>query len=154
MKTIFMLLSFFLILLLQISCRQQQQPDLQKIIDSLKTGIKQLKPGLGEYMMQIKYHHDELGKSITNKDYERASYETDEIKEVTEKVRQLQITNDKLTQPFLVFYNKYLDAPLNSLADAAKNKDDKSLKINFISLTNNCNSCHHENNMSFMKINQ
>jgi len=38
------------------------------------------------------------------------------------------------------------------LADAAAKKDDASLKTNFISLTNNCNSCHHENNMAFMKI--
>lgn len=138
---------------LVISC-QNQNPvdDKQAAIDSLTKMINHLKPGLGEFMLQIKYHHDEIGKAITNKDYERAAYEVDEIKETTEKIIQLNITNDKLQKPFAFFYEKYLESPLNILADAASKKDDATLKINFIGLTNNCNSCHHENNMAFMKI--
>ena len=124
----------------------------QAAIDSLNKIINQLKPGLGEFMLQIKYHHDSLGKAINNKDYDRAAYEVDELKETTEKIQQLNITNDKLQKPFAIFYEKYLQTPLNVLADAAAKKDDASLKTNFISLTNNCNSCHHENNMAFMKI--
>lgn len=124
----------------------------QAAIDSLNKIISQLKPGLGEFMLQIKYHHDSLGKAINNKDYDRAAYEVDEIKEITEKIQQLNITNDKLQKPFVIFYEKYLQIPLNVLADAAAKKNDASLKTNFISLTNNCNSCHHENNMAFMKI--
>ena len=136
-----------------ISCSPQPAPDKSRAaIDSLNKIINQLKPGLGEFMLQIKYHHDSLGKAITNKDYERAAYEVDEIKETTEKIEQLNITNDKLQKPFAIFYDKYLQAPLNVLADAAAKKDDVSLKTNFISLTNNCNGCHHENNMAFMKI--
>ncbi|HXB45428.1 MAG TPA: hypothetical protein VNV85_15285 [Puia sp.] len=121
-------------------------------IDSLNKIINQLKPGLGEFMLQIKYHHDSLGKSILEKDYLRAAYEVDEIKEITEKIEQLHITNDKLQKPFAIFYDKYLQSPLNVLADAAAKKDDASLKTNFQSLTSNCNSCHQENNMPFMKI--
>ena len=124
----------------------------QTAIDSLNKMVSQLKPGLGEFMLQIKYHHDSLGKAINNKDYDRAAYEVDELKEITEKIQQLNITNDKLQKPFAIFYEKYLQTPFNVLADAAAKKDDASLKTNFISLTNNCNSCHHENNMAFMKI--
>jgi hypothetical protein len=134
-------------------CSTQPAPDNNRaVIDSLSKAINQLKPGLGEFMLQIRYHHDSLGKSIINKDYERAAYEVDEIKETTEKIEQLNITNDKLQKPFAIFYEKYLQSPLNVLAEAASKKDDAALKTNFISLTNNCNSCHHENNMAFMKI--
>jgi hypothetical protein len=135
------------------SCNQQPTSDNnQAEIDSLKTKIGQLKPGLGEYMLQIRYHHDSLGRAIAVKDYDRAAYEIDEIKETVEKINQLHITNDKLQKPFVFFYEKYLESPLAILADAALKKDDATLKTNFIGLTNNCNSCHHENNMAFMKI--
>jgi len=135
---------------------QQQHPvaDDHEFIDSLKTMVNLLKPGLGEQMLQIKYHHDELGKAVASNDFERAAYEIDEIKETTDRIKQLHITNDKLQKPFAFFYEKYLEAPLTILADAASKKDGSVLKTNYIGLTNNCNSCHHENNMSFMKIGQ
>ena len=153
MKTIFKSFAVFY-LLMEISGCTNQPPanNNQAAIDSLNKIINQLKPGLGEFMLQIKYHHDSLGKAINNKDYDRAAYEVDELKETTEKIQQLNITNDKLQKPFAIFYEKYLQTPLNVLADAAAKKDDASLKTNFISLTNNCKSCHHENNMAFMKI--
>jgi len=155
MKTIFFCVLSFVIAFLFDSCNQGIVADnKQAQIDSLKTIVNQLKPGLGEFMLQIKYHHDSLGKAIVKKDYERAAYETDELKETAEKIEQLGITNDKLQKPFAVFYEKYLQIPLQILADAATKKDDASLKTNFISLTNNCNSCHHENNMAFMRISE
>jgi hypothetical protein len=136
------------------ACQQQVSSDVkQETIDSLKTIINQLKPGLGEFMTEIKYHHDELAKAITEKSYERASYEIDEMKETAEKIQQLHISNDKLQQPFAFFYDKYLKSVLEVLSDASAKKDDATLRTNMTALTNNCNSCHHENNMSFMKIN-
>ena len=140
-------------MIMAISCKEEKAADnKQAQIDSLKTVIAQLKPGLGEFMLQIRYHHDSLGKAIINKNYERAAYEVDELKETAEKINQLNITNDKLQKPFELFYEKYLQSPLASLAEAAEKKDDIALKNNFTALTNNCNSCHHENNMAFMKI--
>lgn len=124
----------------------------QATIDSLRTMVNALKPGLGEFMLQLKYHHDALGEAIRAKDYERAAYETDEMKETAEKIVQLNITNDKLQQPFPLFYDKYLQSPLAVLAQAAAKKDGAALSANFLALTSNCNSCHHENNMPFMKI--
>lgn len=124
----------------------------QQELDSLKAEISRLKPGLGEFMLQIRYHHDTLGRAIREKNYDRAAYEIDELKETTEKILQLGITNDKLQKPFSFYYGKYLDAPLNILADAASKKDAAALQNNFIALTSNCNSCHQENNMAFMRI--
>jgi hypothetical protein len=141
-----------ILFVLAISCQKQSVDNKQVVIDSLTTMINHLKPGLGEFMLQIKYHHDELGKAITNKDYERAAYEIDEMKEATDKIKQLNITNEKLQKPFAFFYEKYLESPLNILADVASKKDDATLKTNFIGLTSNCNGCNRENNMAFMKI--
>src|SRR5882724_619059 len=153
MKISIMILSIVFIITIITSCQQQTPPDnKQEAIDSLKTIINRLKPGLGEFMTQFEYHHDRLAKSIREKNYERAAYETDELKETAEKMIQLHITNDKLQQPFAFFYDKYLKSVLESLSDAATKKDEFALNTNSISLTNNCNSSHHENNMSFMKI--
>jgi hypothetical protein len=152
MKTISVCAISVILIVLAISCQQQPVDNRQAAIDSLTNMINHLKPGLGEFMLQVKYHHDELGKAITNKDYERAAYEIDELRETTDKIRLLNITNDKLQKPFAFFYEKYLESPLNILAEAVSKKDDATLKTNFIGLTNNCNSCHHENNMAFMKI--
>jgi cytochrome c556 len=152
MKIILVCVISLILIVLAISCQQQSVDNKQAAIDSLTNMTNHLKPGLGEFMLQIKYHHDELGKAITNKDYERAAYEIDELKETTGKIKQLNITNDKLQKPFSFFYEKYLESPLNILADAAAKKDNATLRTNFIGLTNNCNSCHRENNMAFMKI--
>jgi hypothetical protein len=153
MKIICAFAVMLVIIALAVSCQNQTPVDDKKAaIDSLTNMVNHLKPGLGEFMLQIKYHHDEIGKAITNKDYARVAYEVDEIKETTEKIIQLNITNDKLQKPFAFFYEKYLQSPLNILSDAALKEDDATLKTNFIGLTNNCNSCHHENNMAFMKI--
>src|SRR5580692_3763579 len=101
----------------------QGTPASTAVIDSLKTVVNNLKPGLGECMLQLKYHHDRLGEAIAAKDYERAAYEVDEMKETTEKIIQLNITNDKLQKPFAFFYEKYLQSPLAVLSDVAAKKD-------------------------------
>jgi len=145
-------MTLLILIALGMGCRQQPADNTRAAIDSLNSAINHLKPGLGEFMLQIKYHHDEFGKALTNKDYGRMSYEIDEIKETTDKIRQLNITNDKLQKPFVFFYEKYLESPLKILSDAASKKDDATLKTNYVGLTSNCNSCHRENNMAFMKI--
>ena len=135
------------------SCQQRiNTSNAQASIDSLKNIISQLKPGLGEFMIQFELHHDRLAKAIHEKNYARAVYETDELKEAADKIVQLHITNDKLQQPFAFFYVKYLKSAFENLSTAAEKKDESALNTNFIALTNNCNSCHHENNMPFVKI--
>jgi hypothetical protein len=153
MKISIIILSFTFLFTIINSCQQKIPPDnKQEAIDSLKTIINQLKPGLGEFMMQFEYHHDRLAKSIREKNFERAAYETDELKETAEKLIQLHVMNDKLQQPFIFFYDKYLKSVLEILSNAAAKKDEAALNSNVVALTNNCNSCHHENNMGFMKI--
>lgn len=150
--SITILLVIFLIATIN-SCRQQIPPDNnQETIDSLKMMIAQLRPGLGEFMMQFEYHHDKLAKSILDKNYERAAYETDELKETAERINQLHVSNDKLQQPFIFFYDKYLKSVLESLSNAAERKDKAALNTNIVALTSNCNSCHRENKMGFVKI--
>jgi len=153
MKAIIILAFGIAMLVCAMNCTQTKGPDNQQAtIDSLQRLVDLLKPGLGEFMMQFEYHHNKLAKTIAEKKYDQSAYEVDEIKEVAEKIEKLQVTNDKLTGAFSGFYEKYLKSPLDVLADAAAKKDDQALHINYIALTNNCNSCHHENNMSFMTI--
>jgi hypothetical protein len=145
--------TFVVILASLASCGQNHSDTASRAtIDSLRNVINDLRPGLGEFMIQMKYHHDRLGEAIAAKDYERAAYEVGEMQETAESILKLQVTNDHLKGPFPLYFEKYLKAPLAVLGDAADKKDGASLRINFISLTGNCNGCHHENNMSFMKI--
>jgi hypothetical protein len=143
----------FLVFAFACSQNSKQMSSSQLSADSLLTLVNQLKPGLGEFMMQVEYHHDRMALAITHKDYNRVSYEADELLEVFEKMEQLQITNDKLKEPVAVFVEKYIRNPLAAIRDAATKKEDGNLQTNMTALTNNCNSCHHENNMPFMKIN-
>ncbi len=154
MKYASFILGFFLIISFLIACQHTAQSEEQKqAIDSLGNIIQLLKPGLGEFMVQLEFHEERLSKSITDKNYERAGFEIDEISEVAQKVEQLHITNEKLKQSFNEFYKKYLNSPLNELKGASERKDDAALKSGLISLVNNCNSCHQENSMGFLKIN-
>jgi hypothetical protein len=112
-----------------------------------------LKPGLGEFMVQLEFHEQRLVKGIHEKNFERVSFEIDEMNEVAEKVEQLRISNDKLRASFGSFYKKYLTAPLDSLKSSADRKDVTALQNHLITLVTNCNSCHKENNMGFLEIN-
>lgn len=145
---------FCFIIALSIACYQPvQKVDSLRAIDSLGNIIQLLKPGLGEFMVQLEFHEERLSKSIMDKNYERAGFEIDEISEVAEKVQQLHISNDKLKQPFSEFYKKYLNSPLSNLKGAADKKNDPALRSGLVSLVNNCNNCHQENSMGFLKIN-
>ena len=143
-----------ILLLLETGCHPISNPAAlqQARIDSLTAFIQELKPGLGEFMVQLKYHHDRLAEALEEKDLERAAYEIDEMKETAEKIQRLSISNEKLQGPFHVYYLKYLQTPLENLAASAGKKDLPSLQTHLMALTDNCNSCHHENGMGFMKI--
>jgi hypothetical protein len=125
----------------------------QGTIDSLKQTIELLKPGLGEFMVQLEFHEERLARGIREKNFERASFEIDEINEVAEKVEQLRINNDKLKASFGSYYKKYLYAPLDSLKSSADRKDANALQNHLITLVTNCNNCHKENSMGFLQIN-
>ncbi|HEX4850583.1 MAG TPA: hypothetical protein VFV08_07250 [Puia sp.] len=152
MKILLITISLFILLFAACQTQSTLNPS-QEEIDSLKSIINQLKPGLGEFMTEFEYHHERLSHAISVRDFDRAAYEVDEIKETAEKIVQLHITNDKLQQPFPIYFDKYLKGPLDVLAESANKKDTAALRSNLVALTNNCNGCHHENNMSFMKIN-
>src|SRR5580658_9036030 len=110
MRTMLTFVAMFGLLILVTDCQNQHPVDESRpAIDSLSNLVNLLKPGLGEFMIQIKYHHDELGKAITAKDFERVAYEVDEINEITDKLKQSLITNEKLRKPFSFFYDKYLE---------------------------------------------
>jgi hypothetical protein len=144
----------FTLALLLSACRQAEtSSDQRATIDSLKQTIEFLKPGLGEFMVQLELHEERLGKGIQEKNFERVAFEIDEMSEVVEKVEQLKITNDKLKGSFSDFYKKYLNFPLDSLKASAGRKDEQALQNHLITLVTNCNSCHQENSMSFLKIN-
>jgi len=154
MKILFISFSLCCVITLFPACSQVESSATQQAeLDSLKQTVELLKPGLGEFMVQLEFHEERLAKGISEKNFERAAFEIDEINEVAEKVEELKISNDKLKASFSKFYKKYLNSPLDSLKASAGRKDITALQNHLITLVTNCNSCHKENGMDFLKIN-
>ena len=80
MKNILGILSFLFL----ISCSNNSDKinELQNRVDSLQSMIDgSYKPGFGEFMTNIQIHHAKLWFAGTNKNWELAQFEIQEIKE-------------------------------------------------------------------------
>jgi hypothetical protein len=134
-----------------LSCNSSNQKT-QNQIDSLKNRIALLTPGLGEYMLQIKYHHDALGDALRNNDTARAWYECGEIEETFKNAIKLNVSNEKLRQPLDTLVSNLIFPVIDSLDQDFMKHDLVSANSHYQLLTEHCNTCHEANNMSFMKI--
>lgn len=142
---------FAILLSTFLSCNSSNQKT-QNQIDSLKKQVKLLAPGLGEYMLQIKYHHDALGEALRNNDTARAWYECGEIEESFQNAIKLNVSNEKLRQPLDTLYDHLIFPVIDSLDEDFTNHNLAEANKHYQLLTEHCNTCHEANNMSFMKI--
>jgi hypothetical protein len=120
---------------------------------SNQNDLQQLTLGLGEYMAMVEYHHTNLGKAISIKNYQRAHYELDELDEVFEKIKLFHAKHDKLVQPIDSLLPVFFYTPISKLREAINKNDSITIHQKFIALTNGCNSCHTVNKMEFITVN-
>lgn len=147
MKTIPLLLSISILFVT--SCKNDEKP---KEEESSLSKIELITPGLGEYMSMVEYHHTNLDKAIKTNNYQRGSYEIDELMEVFEKVEKLHNNHEKLIEPAKTVLPKLMYDPLKDLKNKLEANDTLKIKEQFSVITANCNSCHRSNNMGFITV--
>jgi hypothetical protein len=107
-------------------------------------------PGLGEYMMSNQAHHAKLWFAGTNKNWELADYELDEIEETLEDIVQYQPNFDK--KPIAKLVSAYTNKPIEELKLAIKAKNVEQFTKAYDGLTNACNTCHQATGRSFIQL--
>lgn len=146
MKT---LIALFFLLTIMVSCSQQgdNTKQLQARIDSLQQRLNNTyKPGLGEFMMGIQEHHAKLWFAGINKNWALADFEVHEIGETVEDIKQYCTDRPEVKSIGTI------DPGIASINNAIKQKDVDQFKKGFMELTNNCNTCHKNNQHGFNVI--
>jgi hypothetical protein len=106
-------------------------------IDSLQKKLNDTyKPGLGEFMLGIQLHHAKLWFAGTNKNWKLADFEIKEIGESLDDIKKYCTDRPEVKSIGLI------DPSINAISAAIQQKDIGAFKTGFITLTNNCNSCH------------
>ena len=139
---------FFSLLIILASCGQSDKADkLQAQVDSLQKKLNNTyKPGLGEFMLGIQEHHAKLWFAGINKNWQLTDFEVHEIGEALDDIKQYCADRPEIKSIGMI------DPAISSIAAAIKKKDLEAFKKGFIDLTNNCNSCHKDNQHGFNVI--
>lgn len=134
--------------LLVSACNQSaDNHQLQVKIDSLQAKLNvAYKPGLGEFMMGIQEHHAKLWFAGTNKNWQLADFEVHEIGETLDDVKKYCSDRPEVKSLGII------DPAINNITTAIKKKDEAQFKLGFMELTNDCNSCHKDNQHGFNVI--
>jgi hypothetical protein len=107
-------------------------------------------PGLGEFMTATQLRHAKLWFAGTNRNWELAAYEIDEIKEGLEDAVKLHATHDGI--PVAEMIKTILDPRIQRLEKAVEAKNSARFVAAFDALTDGCNSCHTQAGKPFIRI--
>jgi hypothetical protein len=119
----------------------------QAKIDSLQKKLdNSYKPGLGEFMSDIQVHHAKLWFAGQAGNWALADFETKEIRESIDDIRNYCTDRPEVASIPMI------QAPLDSMDAAVRNKSMPQFKSGFILLTNTCNNCHRATNHAFNVI--
>lgn len=122
---------------------------LTTLQDSLKR-LKELAPGLGEYMTTIQLHAGKLWFAAKATNWELAQYELDELKETMEATKGLNAEKGG------VKISNVLDAVLQTqvaqLAESIKRRSPTEFQKSYDETLSACNGCHTESGHKFIRI--
>ena len=123
------------------SCNNQQ---IQAKIDSLQAKLNDTyKPGLGEFMMGVQGHHAKLWFAGINQNWQLADFEVHEIGETLDDVKKYCTDRPEIKSLGII------DPAVNTIKAAIKKQDIDQFKSGFTELTNDCNTCHKDNQHGF-----
>ena len=114
------------------------KPDLlQTKVDSLSKQLEQVyKPGLGEFMLGVQVHHTKIFFAGQAQNWELAQFEWDELQESLEDIRKFNSDRPELKSLNMI------NAALDSVGEAIKQKNTRFFQRTYTVLTNTCNQCH------------
>lgn len=128
-----------------IACNQSgSNQQLKAKVDSLQARLNDAyKPGLGEFMMGIQEHHAKLWFAGINKNWQLADFEVHEIGETLDDVKKYCTDRPEIKSLGII------DPAVNAIKTAISKQDLDRFKAGFTDLTNDCNTCHKDNQHGF-----
>src|SRR6478672_4204092 len=124
--------------------------------DSLKrtqanlASIKELAPGLGEYMTTIQLHAGKLWFAAKASNWDLAQYELDELKETMEAAKALNAEKNGVKISSVL--DSVLQTQVTELDKSIKSKAQNEFQKSYDETLSACNGCHLEAGYKFIHI--
>lgn len=115
--------------------------------DSLEKEIKNVKPGLGDLMLEIQVHHNKLWFAGQGENWPLAQFEHDEIMEILAQAEKIETE-----RPEVKLFRVMIFPQLDSVQLAITQKNTGHFTTAFTNLTTACNNCHTDTKFNFNKI--
>jgi hypothetical protein len=129
---------------------------LTTLQDSLKrvqadlTSVKELAPGLGEYMTTIQMHAGKLWFAARATNWDLAQYELDELKETMEAAKGLNAEKNGIKISNVL--DSVLQTQIAELDKSIKSKSHTEFQKSYDETLSACNGCHTEAGYKFIRI--
>ena len=124
--------------------------------DSLKrlqadaASVRELAPGLGEYMTTIQLHAGKLWFAAKASNWELAQYELGELKETMEAAKGLNAEKNGVKISSVL--DSVLQTQVAELDKSIKSKSSAEFQISYDEAVSACNGCHTEAGYKFIHI--
>ena len=112
--------------------------------------VKELVPGLGEYMTTIQLHAGKLWFAAKASNWELAEYELDELKETMEAAKALHAEKNGVKISNVL--DSVLQTQVAQLAESIKRKSPGEFQKLYDETLSACNGCHTEAGYKFIHI--
>ena len=125
------------------------QDSLKRVQTELAT-VKELAPGLGEYMTTIQLHAGKLWFAVKAGNWELAQYELDELKETMEAAKALNAEKNGVKISNVL--DSVLQTQIAEMDKSLKTKSTTDFQKSYDETLTACNGCHTEAGFKFIRI--
>jgi hypothetical protein len=125
------------------------QDSLKNIRSELAT-VKELTPGLGEFMTTMQLHMGKLWFAAQASNSELAAYELDELKEAMEGAKSLHEVKNGVNVSNVL--DSVLQTQIAQLSESIKAKKRNDFQRAYEETLSACNGCHEESGRKFIHI--
>lgn len=115
--------------------------------DSLEKEIQNIKPGLGDLMLEIQVHHNKLWFAGKEENWPLAQFEHDEIMEIITQAETIEKERSEVK-----LFRVMIFPQLDSIQKCITQKNSSRFDSVFTNLTNACNNCHADTKFNFNRI--
>jgi hypothetical protein len=112
--------------------------------------LKDLAPGLGEYMTTIQLHAGKLWFAAKATNWDLAQYELDELKETMEAAKGLNAEKNGIKISNVL--DSVLQTQIAELDKSVKSKKQTDFQKSYDETLSACNGCHTEAGYKFIRI--
>jgi hypothetical protein len=121
-----------------------------KHIEAELAALKEMTPGLGEYMTTIQLHAGKMWFAAQASNWELAEYELDELKETMEAAKRLNAEKNGVKISGVL--DSVLQTQVVKLDQSIKKKSRAEFPKSYDEMLGACNGCHAETGYKFIHI--